>query len=254
MKIVTSNIEQFGTFFNVVYEVASEVVELQFFIDHLTCTFLDKSRTRFFYVNYEAKFFDEYNVDEVMSECVSIKDLFNLFKLANKSDTLTISLDESYMYAELESKTGSKRIFEFVLPSDFVSSPDLPSISLPAHIELETADIKQSVKDIVLLGTDIFQFVIGDGSVTLMMDTMSDTSSYSSVKYAQVIETETGISEQMTVRFTLSYIEQMIMFEKISKSVLIDIGEMAMMYKFEDSIMGVTVQGMIAPRIIEEEE
>ena len=252
MKIVTSNIEQFSTFFNVVYDVASEVVELQFFIDHLTCTFLDKSRTRFFYVNYEAKFFDEYDVEEMMSECVSIEDLYNLFKLANKSDTLTLSLDESKMYAELDSR-GNKRLFEFVLPSDFISSPDLPNIDLPSHIELETADVKQSAKDIGLLGTDIFQFVIADGSVTMMIDTMSDTSTYSSVKYAQVIETETGITEQMTVRFTLGYIEQMLKFEKISKSVQIDMGEMAMMYKFEDQIMGVTVQGMIAPRIIEEE-
>lgn len=254
MKIVTSNIEQFSTFFNVVYDVASDIVELRFYIDHLTCTFLDKSRTRFFYVNYEAKFFDEYDVEEMMSECVSIEDLYNLFKLANKSDTLTLSLDDTQMYAELDSN-GNKRLFEFVLPSDFISSPDLPNINLSTHIELETVDMKQSVKDIALLDKlrNTIQFVIADGSVTIMMDTMTDTSTFSSVKYAQVIETETGITEQMTVRFNLSYIEQMLKFEKISKLVQIDIDERAMMYKFEDQIMGVTVQGMIAPRIIEEE-
>ena len=253
MKVITSNIEQFSTFFKVVYDVASEIVELQFYTDHLTCTFLDKSRTRFFYVNYESMFFDEYDVEERVSECVSIEDMFNLFKLANKSDTLTLSFDDEHMYAELESKTGNKRLFEFVLPYDFVDSPQLPNISLPSHFDLATADIKQSVKDIGLLGTDIFQFVVADGSVTLMMDTMSDTGSYSSTKYAQVIETETNSEEQLTVRFSLNYIEQMVKFEKISKTVSIDLGEMAMMYKFEDSIMGVTVQGMVAPRVIEEE-
>ena len=253
MKLVTSNIEQFKTFFDVVYDVASESVELQFHIDHMTCTFLDKSRTRFFYVNYESKFFDEYDVEERVSECVSIEDLNNLFKLANKTDILTMTIDDTHMNAKLEAKNGNKRLFEFILPTDFVNSPDLPNIDLPSKFQLSTADIKQSVKDIKLLGTDIFQFVVANGSVTLMMDSMMDTSSFSSVKYAQVIETETGIDNQMIVRFALDYIEQMAKFEKISKTVEIDMGDMAMMYKFEDEIMGVTIRGMIAPRIMEDE-
>lgn len=253
MKIVTSNIEQFKIFFDTIYDVASEDIELKFFMDKLTCSILDGSHTRFFYVEYEMKFFDEYDVDEVASICVSVTDLYNLLKLANKSDTLTLQFSEEIMSAELLSKNGTKRLFEFVLPYGFVDSPNMPSIQLPGHIEVETSDLKQSVKDISLIGTNIFQFVLSEGTITLMSDTMMDTSSYSSTKYAQVIEAETGVADVMTVRFNLEFINQMLKFDKINKVISIDLGEKALVYKFEDEIMGVTVHGLIAPRIVEEE-
>lgn len=252
MKIVLSNIEQFKIFFDTVYDVASEDIELKFFMDKMTCAILDGSHSRFFYVEYEMKFFDEYDVEEVSSICVSIEDMYKLLKLANKSDTLTIEFSDEMMSAELLSKTGNRRLFEFVLPYSFVDSPSMPSINLPAHIEVETADMKQSVKDIELVGTNIFQFVLSDGTITLMSDTMLDTSSYTSTKYAQVIEAETGITDVMTVRFNIEFIKQMLKFDKINKEVTIDLGENALVYKFEDEIMGVTVNGLIAPRIVEE--
>lgn len=252
MKIVLSNIEQFKIFFDTIYDVASEDIELKFFMDKMTCAILDGSHSRFFYVEYEMKFFDEYDVEEVASICVSIEDMYKLLKLANKSDTLTIEFSDEMMSAELLSKTGNRRLFEFVLPYSFVDSPSMPSINLPAHLEVETADMKQSVKDIELVGTNIFQFVLSDGTITLMSDTMLDTSSYTSTKYAQVIEAETGITDVMTVRFNIEFIKQMLKFDKINKEVTIDLGENALVYKFEDEIMGVTVNGLIAPRIVEE--
>lgn len=252
MKIVLSNIEQFKIFFDTIYDVASEDIELKFFMDKMTCAILDGSHSRFFYVEYEMKFFDEYDVEEVASICVSVEDMYKLLKLANKSDTLTLEFTDELMSAELLSKTGNRRLFEFVLPYSFVDSPSMPSISLPAHIEVETADMKQSVKDIELVGTNIFQFVLSDGTITLMSDTMLDTSSFTSTKYAQVIEAETGITDVMTVRFNIEFIKQMLKFDKINKEVTIDLGENALVYKFEDEIMGVTVNGLIAPRIVEE--
>ena len=255
MKIVVSNIEQFRVFFDIVYDVANEILELKFYLDHMTCAVLDGGKTRFFYVEYEMKFFDEYDVDEVESVCVSLEDMYKLLKLANKTDTLTISFNDAIMSAELESTKGNKRLFEFVMPNDYIDSPPLPQLQLPGHIEIETSDIKQSVKDISLVGTEIFQFVLSEDTVTLMSDTMSDIHSTSSVKYAQVIEAETGVDEVLAVRFTSKFIEQMLKFDKISKTVLIDIGELALMYKFEDELMGVTVHGMIAPRIeVEDDE
>ena len=256
MKIVTSNIEQFKTFYDVVYDVASDTIELIFYPDRMTCAVLDGGKTRFFYVEYEMKFFDEYDVDEgVTSVCVSLEDMYKLLKLANKTDTLTLTFKDPIMSAELESKNGNRRLFEFTLPTDYVDSPKLPQLQLPAHLEVETSDIKQSVKDIELVGTDIFQFVLSENSVTLMSDSMSDTSSFSSTKYAQVIDdVETGVTDVLAVRFTLEFIEQMIKFDKIDKTVSIDIGELALVYKYCDEIMGVTVHGMIAPRIEVEDE
>lgn len=254
MKIVTSNIEQFRIFFDVIYDVASETIELLFYPDRMTCAVLDGSHTRFFYVEYEMKFFDSYDVEEGMNICVSLIDMYNLLKLANKTDTLEMTFSEDTMSAVLESTTGNKRHFEFTLPSDYVDSPTLPSLQLPSHIEIESSDLKQSVKDIGLIGTDIFMFVLQEGKISLMSDTFADTTSFSSVKYAQVIEAETGLeNEVMTVRFNLEFIKQMLNFDRVSKTVCLDIGDLALVYNFKDEIMGVGVTGMIAPRIMEDE-
>ena len=250
IKITTSNIEQFRIFFDVVYDVANEIIELKFYTDHFTCAVLDGGRTRFFYVEYEMKFFDLYNVDEFASVCVSLEDMYKLLKLANKSDTLTLEFSDEMMSAELESPVGNKRLFEFVLPSDYIDSPRFPNVQLPSHIEVDTSILKQSVKDISLIGTDIFQFVLSENQITLMSDSSVNTSSYSSTKYAQVIDdVETGTTEPLAVRFTLDFIAQMIKFEKVSKNVSIDIGDLALTYKFQDEIMGISVHGMIAPRV-----
>lgn len=253
MKIETTNIEQFKTFFDVVYDIASETIELKFLIDRMTCAVLDRSHSRFMYVEYKSHFFDVYNVDEVGSVSVSLVDIYNLLKLANKTDTLVLDIGDTTMSAELISKTGNKRFFEFVLPNEFVSSPPLPDISLPVQFTVETSELKQSVKDIGLIGTEIFQFVVAQNSLTLMSDTMMDTSSFSSTKYAHAIDCNVVAEEQMEVRFNTEYIAQMVKFEKIDKFVSIQLGEKALVYRFDDDMMGVTVHGMIAPRVVTEE-
>ena len=251
-RIEISNIEQFKTFFDVIYDTASETIELKFLIDRMTCAVLDRSHSRFMYVEYKSFFFDKYDVDEVGSVSVSVVDMFNLLKLTNKTDTLILDFGEDIFSAEVISKTGNKRSFEFVLPYEFVNSPSLPDIALPVVFEVETSELKQSVKDISLIGTDIFQFVVAQDSLTCMSDTMADTSSYSSTKYANAIECDVDAKEQLIVRFNIDYIAQMLKFEKIQKIVSIQLGEQALVYKFDDDIMGVTVHGLIAPRTVEE--
>jgi len=255
VKITIDNVEQFKVFFDTVFDVASDSVELKFYTDHLTCALLDGNRARFFYVEYEMKFFEEYDVEETTSVVVSLEDMFKLLKISKNTDTLTLEFDETKMYAECISSNGNKRVFEFVLPDDYVQSPTLPQVQLPSHIEVAVDDIERSIKDIGMFGVDIFQFVLSENTITFMSDTTTDIHSTNTVKYAQIIEAETGVTDVLAVRFTLSFIEQMCKFKKISKSVSLDVGEVALVYKFRDEVMGVTVNGMIAPRVeIEEDE
>ena len=218
----------------------------------MACSVLDRGRTRFFFVEYDSKFFDLYDVDEVKSVCVFLEDIYKLLKLANKTDTLTLEFKEDVLVAELTSD-GNKRIFEFILPTDFIETPNFPQQQLPYKLDLGVKEMKQSVKDISLLGNSIFQFVLSRDTVTLMSDNSAESSEFSSVKYAQVIESEMDIDEVFSIRFNIDYIAQMLKFDKISKEVSIEVSELAMFYKFEDEIMGVTVRGMIAPRVEMEE-
>ena len=251
MKVEISNIEQFKNFFDVIFDVASDTIELKFFMDKMTCAILDKGHTRFFYVEYESKFFDVYDVDEIKSVLMSIVDIYNLVKLANKTDILILEFFDDTISAQLLNGEN-KRVFEFAYASDYVESPNFPQIQLPVQMTLDVKDMAQSVKDIGIVGTDIFQFVVSENNVTLMSDASSSTYSASTTKYAQIIETDVDISDVMSVKFSLNFIKQMLDFKKISKEVEMELGGNALVYKFEDEIMGVTVRGLIAPRIEED--
>lgn len=250
MQVIIEDIVKFKTFFDVIYDVASDVIELQFQADKLVCSVLDRARTRFFHVEYGLDFFQNYAIERVDSISVFTEDMYNLLKLANKTDILILDFDESNMMCKLISKTGNRRIFEFGLPSVFVSSPTLPIVDVPCILKVNTFDLKQSVKDIQLIGTNIFQFVIDEESVTYMADTTTMIDMASSTKYAQSIEMDTGVDEQLSVRFNLDYISQMLKFDKIDSMVELRIDPRALFYKFENE--GVVVNGMIAPRVEEE--
>lgn len=249
MNIVIDNIEQFKVFFDVVYDMASDLIELQLHPDRMTCAMLDRGKTRFFHITFEDEFFNTYAIDDTNSITVFIEDMHNLLKLTNKSDVLYLEINDPYLIAKVESKTGNVRVFEFVLPNEFVESPVPPHAEFPVIFDVDTNVLKQSVKDISLIGTDLFVFNVNDGSLTMTSDNTSST------KYASVIEIDCDSSmDSIRSGFTLEYVAQMLKFDKISKKVKLKLGNnFPVFYTFEDSIMGVSVTGMIAPRIPEEE-
>lgn len=251
MQIVINNIEQFKTFFDVVSDVSSELVELQLFPDRMTCSILDRAKTRFYHVNFDDDFFDVYVIDDVTSIVVFVDDFNKLLKSVNKKDTLYLEVNDPYLIGKIESENGNSRIFEFVLPSDFVDSPAPPHIDLPAIIECEVGDLEQSAKDMDLIGSDLYKFIVNNDKLTLM------PSDEISTKYANTldVELENPLSETISCAISLDYIVQMLKFKKINTKVKLKIGtDMPLFYVFEDILMGVTITGMIAPRISEEEE
>lgn len=250
MQIIIDNIEQFRVFFDVIYDVASDLLELQLFADKITCSVLDGSHTCFFYVEYESMFFRKYDVDKIGSVTVFTDDIYKLLKLTNKTDELTLDIDDAHMTAEIISKNGTKRLFEFVMPSDYIESPKYPSLDADCVLNMDTGEIKQAVKDIGLIGTNIFQIVVSSESVVYMCDSTNYSDEFTSTKYAQTIEMETGIVDTLISRFSLKFISTILKFDKISKTVELKVGsDFPLLWKFEDEDMGVKVSGMIAPRL-----
>ena len=249
MQIVIGNIELFKNFFDVIYDMASESVELQLFPDRMVCAVLDRGRTRFFHVEYDRSFFDVYQVDDVESITVYVDDFHKLLKSCNRKDVLYLEVNDPYLVTKIMSENGSTRVFEFVLPSDFIDSPNPPKLDLPVSVECDVGDLKQSSKDISLIGSDLFRLVTGEDNLTLM------TSDDIPTKYANVIDVEYEKNDVgSSANFNVDYINQMLKFSKINKNVELNFGsDLPLFYTFRDEFLGVVVNGMIAPRISEEE-
>lgn len=249
MNIVVDNIEQFKAFFDVVYDMSSELLELQLKVDRMVCTVLDKTKTRFFHVEYDSKFFDVYSVDDDESVVIFIEDLYKLLKSCNKTDTLYLESNDPYLIAKVVSDKGNSRVFEFVLPTDFIESPVPPHADFPSVFEVDVSDLSQSVKDIALIGSDLYVFNVVNGELNITTDKDIAT------KYANCIVVDDFEKSEYDVSsaFTLDYVKQMLKFNKISKKVKIKLGnDLPIFYSYNDDVMGVRVSGMIAPRISEE--
>ena len=243
MLLEIDNFEQFKVFFDVVYDI-TELVELQLFKDHMVCSILDKARTRFMNVEYKKEFFSLYEIDDVESVTLFVEDIHKIIKSVNKIDNVTLRTDDNYLVCKVEGKNGNSRIFEFVLPADYIESPQPPSLTLPVSLNIDLTDLKQSIKDLKIIGSNEIKFTVeGD---RLAITTGIETST----NYNSMILIENEYDEPVSSKFSLEYIEQLLKFDKIDKVVELQLGQnYPLLYSFEDDIMGVRIDGMIAPRL-----
>lgn len=243
MLLEIDNFEQFKVFFDVIYDI-TDLIELQLFKTHMICSILDKAHTRFMSVTFKSDFFAVYEIDDVESVTLFAEDLHKIIKSANKVDNVILQTNDNYLVCKFESKNGNSRIFEFVLPAEYIESPQPPSLSLPVKFDLDLNDLKQGIKDLKIIGSDIVQFNISENIVGLTAGIET------SANYSSNISTEIECEVSSVSRFSLDYIEQLLKFEKINKTAKLSIGnDMPLLYSFEDEIMGVEVKGLIAPRI-----
>ena len=243
MLLEIDNFEQFKIFFDIIYDI-TEFVELQLFRDHMICNILDKGHTRFMSAKYNREFFSVYEVDDAESVILHTDDLHKIIKSASKIDTVILQTNENYLVCKIESNNGNSRVFEFVLPSEYVESPQPPSIDLPVELDLKIDDLKQAIKDLKILGTDELEFSISNQLLSITAGTEITTN------YVYNIPSDIEVDYPFSSRFSLDYIDQLLKFSTISKTGKIEIGDdYPLLWSFEDDIMGVEVKGLIAPRI-----
>lgn len=242
MRLGIDNFEQFKVFFDVVYDI-TDVIELQLFNDHMTCSILDKAHTRFMTVEYKKEFFSLYEVDDAESVTIDAEDMHRIIKSSNKIDTVFLETNEDYLICKFESNNGSSRIFEFVLSADYIETPQTPNIDLPVTVDMDLSYLKQGVKDLKILGSGEVMFTIAGDTLGISSGSEITTNYLLSIPIG-----DTG--HQFYSKFTLEYIEQLLNFDKINKIVELRMGnDFPLSYTIEDEIMGVKVDGVIAPRI-----
>ena len=243
MLLEIDNFEQFKVFFDVIYEI-TDLIELQLFKTHMVCSILDKAHTRFMTVTFKSDFFAVYEIDDAESVTLFAEDLHKIIKSATKIDNVILQTNDNYLICKFESNNGNSRVFEFVLPADYIESPQPPSLSLPITFNLNMNDLKQGIKDLKIVGSSVLQFNISENLVSLSAGVET------TAKYSSNIPAEVDCDHSAVSRFTIEYIEQLLKFEKVSKTAKFSVdSDMPLLYTFEDEVMGIEVKGLIAPRI-----
>ena len=243
MILEIDNFDQFKIFFDVIYDI-TELIEFQLFTDHITCSILDKAHTRFMSATFRDDFFALYEKGDEDSVTLFADDLHKIIKSVSKLDNVFLETNENYLICKLESKNGNSRIFEFVLPSEYIESPQPPSIDLPVVFDLDLQELKQSINDLKIIGSSEMLFRATKNTLNISAGIEVTTN------YISTIAIPNDSEEMFSSKFTLEYLEQLLKFNKISKTALFELGEnYPLLYSFKDEIMGVEIKGMIAPRL-----
>jgi len=241
MLLEIDKFEQFKIFFDVVYDI-TEFVELQLFEDYMTCSILDKAHTRFMSANFSKDFFASYEVDGAESVTLFSEDLHKIIKSARKIDNVVLMTNEDYLVCKMESDNGNSRVFEFVLPSEFIESPRPPSIPLPISLTMDVEILKQGVKDLKTLDSGEIQFNVVNGNFSIT------SGNEIQANYSSNADIEGTFDTDSVSRYSLEYIEQLLKFEKLSKVVELKTGDdYPLVYSFKTD--GIEIKGLIAPRI-----
>lgn len=243
MLLEIDKFEQFKIFFDVVYDI-TEYVELQLFEDYMVCSILDKAHTRFMSANFSKNFFASYEVEDATSVTLFSEDLHKIIKSVSKIDNVVLMTNEEYLICKIESDNGNSRVFEFVLPSEFIESPHPPSIPLSISLKVDVGILKQSVKDLKTLNSGEVQFNVIDNNFSVT------SGSEIHGKYSSSLPLEESFEENSVSNFSLEYIEQLLKFEKLSKVVELKLGnDFPLIYSFKND--DIEIKGLIAPRLEE---
>jgi DNA polymerase III sliding clamp (beta) subunit (PCNA family) len=195
-------------------------------------------------VRFNAEFFSLYEKGDDESVTLFAEDLHKIIKSVSKLDNVFLETNENYLVCKLESRNGNSRIFEFVLPSEHIESPNPPSIDLPVICDLDLDDLKQSINDLKIIGSHEISFQTSPDALNITSGIEVTTN------YISTIPILNSSDESVASRFSLEYLEQLLKFNKISKSGTFQLGNnYPLLYSFKDEIMGVEVNGMIAPRM-----
>lgn len=245
MILGVDNIDEFKVFFDVIHEDTGDI-EFQVSKDKILCSVLNKSHTNFFEVEFDEDFFSVFDVDDMDRFSVSVDDLYKLLKSLKKTDNLTLEVDESYLIAVVESENGNRRVFEYTLQDILNSTPSFPSINFDTEFSVDTSDLKQSVTDLKLIGTDKYKMVVSGDSLFI------SSSNDALTKYSHEIYISPEIPTKAIVSvINVDYIEKMLKFNKVNKVVEIKFGDGKPLSYFFKGV-GVEIRGLIA-NLIEED-
>lgn len=242
MILGIENVDIFKVFFDVVYEY-KETVELIANETGVKISLLDRSHTCFYEVFYNKDFFDVFEVDGAEVISVFIEDLYKIIK-TNKAEYLLISSDDNYVTMKFE-KNGNSRIFEIVQTTEYVDTPQMPSLDVNTEFMMSVDAFNQTLTDAEILNSHSLRIVTNENNVVLGVDENAQA------KYNHIVDVATdGTADS---KYSLNFVKDLGKFKKVSNTIDINYDtDMPLCW----SVIGdnISISGLIAPLLNEGDE
>ena len=190
-----------------------ETVNIEFEVDKVIFTGLDKSMVEFFNIIVENDFFYKYEVREPLKIVVDSSQLSDFLNMAGKDDILEISVDEGLMLTFIGEST---RIFEIKTIDLDYNQIDTPRINNSVELDLSFSMFKDMIKSSKLCGDFIHFVTTADG---LICETESSGGSFT-LKYD-----DDSVDDEVESMFNVEYLSNVLKLSKLNEELTISLGD-----------------------------
>jgi proliferating cell nuclear antigen len=156
MKVVHSDAQKFGKFFEAIGKITDEAA-INFTKDGIVVKALDPSRVVFADLLIPASEFETYEVDAEETAGVRLDYFTKILKRAKKGNSLELSLDGNMFKITIKGKTGKKTFSTGIIDAE---APDisLPELDYSVNAIVDAKELLEGLKD-VSLASDAVRFV-----------------------------------------------------------------------------------------------
>lgn len=206
-KIRVSDAKGFG---NVLRAISVVIDEASFIIgmDGIRLRAMDPSRVAM--VDFEMKktSFDEYEVEEEMKVCISLKDLLKILRRVGKDDVIELSLDRDSGHFLVTLKGKYMRTFNIpVLEAGEEEVPE-PKLTFNAKATLTTDDFHEMLREASLVSDNV-RIELNDES--LVMVAKGDVAGAKiEIKKGSDALISIDVKEPSRATFSLDYLEEIV--------------------------------------------
>lgn len=241
MLIEVFDIEPLKNFFNLIYDSAT-IVEMKLDQEKLSISLLNNSHIAFYSLEIAKEFFGDYSIQDNESILIFVEDFYKIIKTARKDDVLIMKSDDIHLDCVFEND-GNRRVFEIPLAEDYGDSPIPPIISYPIEFMVNLGDLKQPCEDLdKIIKTDRFKMNVEKGFLNVVSPDDAMT------RYENSIVTDNDYEMRVTSTFNIQYMLQLQKLSKISKEVLMKVGDdIPLTWIMTSPDEMVKVSGLIAP-------
>lgn len=214
--------------------------------DGFHVTAIDRSHICFVELNLEASVFEEFICDVPERLCIDTQEFMKILKRAKRNDVLRLSADEGNLIISFIGDVD--REFKIRLIDIDYEKPNVPDISLPCGVKVDSGLLKDAITDMELFSEKLF-FQVDEEYFTV--NTGGDFGD-ASFKY---LHGEDGVNESVKSSFSINKLKDIIVASKFSDIAEINLGnDMPMMINFELISGDGNLRFLLAPRIETDED
>jgi proliferating cell nuclear antigen len=254
----TTKADIFSTLFQHIKSF-TENVNIMFEKERMYLQTMDSSRVSIVEIELPKSWFDEYNVNNNVCIGINATALFRILNARDKNQLVNIALDEDNndrlsIHFTCENKDIFDKHFELPLIDIDADIMEIPEINSQADLTINSVNFANIINQLKMFG-DNLDIECSEEKITLSSTTQETGKMVVDIKIDDLDEFAIDDGEELNLSFSLTYLHNICLYNKLSKDVEIKLTKsypMKIVYYISDKLGKMNFY--LAPKINDEDE